>query len=277
MRVKHRDTTGAVRPPRSGLGFDFSMAFQPIVNSTERAIFGYEALVRGPGDESAGAVFGMVEECDRYRFDQLCRRKAITVASRLGVGCRLCINLMPNALCRPEACVQMTLKAAAEHRFPPDRIVFEFTETEEIASVERVRKIVAHYKGAPRGFTTAIDDFGAGYAGLNLLADLRTDFVKVDMKLVRDIGASKARQAIVKGIVRICSELAVTVIAEGIESYEELSVLRSFGIELFQGYHFARPSFEALPEVPLSAFESRRTGAGGSHSAAGENIDAYAR
>jgi len=253
------------------------MAFQPIVNSTERAIFGYEALVRGPGDESAGAVFGMVEECDRYRFDQLCRRKAITVASRLGVGCRLCINLMPNALCRPEACVQMTLKAAAEHRFPPDRIVFEFTETEEIASVERVRKIVAHYKGAPRGFTTAIDDFGAGYAGLNLLADLRTDFVKVDMKLVRDIGASKARQAIVKGIVRICSELAVTVIAEGIESYEELSVLRSFGIELFQGYHFARPSFEALPEVPLSAFESRRTGAGGSHSAAGENIDAYAR
>lgn len=114
---------------------------------------------------------------------------------------------------------------------------------------KHLREIVEYYKS--RGFLTAIDDFGAGYAGLNLLANIQTDLIKLDMALIRQVDQDKVRQAIVKGIVLVCRELSIEVIAEGIETYEELSVLKDFGIELFQGYYFARPAFRSLAKLSL--------------------------
>ena len=96
---------------------------------------------------------------------------------------------------------------------------------------------------------TALDDFGAGYAGLGLLARFQPNLIKIDMELLRDIDASHAKQAIIAGIVGIARMLKIQVLAEGVESQAELTVLRSAGISLFQGYYFAKPSFMALPKI----------------------------
>ena len=105
-------------------------------------------------------------------------------------------------------------------------------------------------------FITALDDFGAGYAGLKLLAEYQPDLLKIDMALLRGIDASQAKQAIVAGIAGIARTLDITLIAEGVETEQELTVLRATGIRLFQGYLFARPSFQALTPVPMLSTSS---------------------
>jgi len=231
-----------------GLGFDFTMAFQPIINVNTQQIFAHEALVRGLEGQSAAHIFTQVNDANRYRFDQACRTKAIQLASELAMAPLLSINFMPNAVYQPELCLRATIAAAEASGFPLDQIIFEITESEKVDDLAHLRHIVEYYH--QRGFKTAIDDFGAGYSGLNLLAEIPTDVVKLDMALIRNIDQRRASQIIVKGIVQVCTELSSTVIAEGVETYEELNVLRSLGIELFQGYYFARPAFEALASVP---------------------------
>lgn len=231
------------------LGFDFTMAFQPIVNMQTKQIFAQEALARGTNNEPVAHLFEQINENNRYRFDQVCRVKAIQLAAKLGVTSLLSINFMPNAVYQPERCLSTTLAAAERYGFPIGRIIFEFTEDEKIQDRAHVRDIVRYYRA--RGFQTAIDDFGAGYAGLNLLADIQTDIVKLDMDLLRHIDRDKNRQAIVRGMLQVCRDLAIVPIAEGIESYDELRVLQDLGIELFQGYYFARPAFQALAKLDL--------------------------
>lgn len=229
------------------LGFDFSMAFQPIVDAEAGVVFAYEALARGLEGQSAASVFSHVSDQNRYRFDQTCRVKAIQLAAHLAMQCRLSINFMPNAVYKPELCIRTTLRAAEQYRFPVERIIFEITEGEKIQDHARLREIIKHYQSI--GFLTAIDDFGAGYSGLNLLAEFQPDLVKLDMALIRNIHQDKSRQAIVRGILLVCEEMGIQVIAEGIEDHQEYRVLWDFGVRLLQGYLFAKPAFEALPQV----------------------------
>jgi EAL domain-containing protein (putative c-di-GMP-specific phosphodiesterase class I) len=231
----------------AGLSFDFTMAFQPIVNSTTKTVFAQEALVRGLNKEPATEVFKNVNEGNRYRFDQACRVKAIKLAAELKIDSLLSINFLPNAVYRPELCIRTTLNAAEQYGFPINRIIFEITEGEKIDDYDHLRKIVQYYQ--KRGFKTAIDDFGAGYSGLNLLAEMQTDLIKLDMALIRHIDQDRGRQAIIKGILQVCRDLSILVIAEGVETLEELQVLQGFGIELFQGFYFAKPAFEALADI----------------------------
>jgi EAL domain-containing protein (putative c-di-GMP-specific phosphodiesterase class I) len=225
------------------LGFHFSYAYQPIVDLRSRSIFAHEALVRGPLGEPADTVLSQVTVANRYRFDQACRVNAVKIASRLSMASRLSINFMPNAIYQPELCLRTTLAAARAHGFPLDRIMFETVEGERVSDGKWLAEILREYKRA--GFMTAIDDFGAGYAGLNLLADFQPDVVKLDMALVRDIDSQPARQAIVRGVARICDELAITVVAEGVETLAECRYLQDLGVNLLQGHLFARPMFEA--------------------------------
>lgn len=237
----------------STLGFPLSMAFQPIVDVEARTVFAYEALVRGPAGEGAASIFEKVDDGNRYRFDQTCRCTAIELAARLGVPTALSINFLPNAVYRPELCIRTTLEAAETFGFPIERIIFEITEGEKVDDQKHLRNIVEYYRS--RGFRTAIDDFGAGYSGLNLLAEIGADIIKLDLALVRDIHTFPAKRAIVRGIVGVATELGTTVIAEGIEQREELAVLRDFGIRLFQGYLFARPGFETLPAIDADLWD----------------------
>jgi len=229
------------------LGFDFTMTFQPIVSLDARRIFAHEALVRGLDGEGAGAILSQVDEGNRYRFDQLCRVKAVRLASRLGIGTRLSINFLPNAVYDPESCIRTTIAAAEAAGMPFENILFEITEVEQVRDHDHLRRIFETYKRY--GFGTAIDDFGAGYSGLGLLAEFHPDYLKLDMQLIRDIDTTPAKQAIVRGIVATAREMSIEVIAEGIEREGEIGFLRDQGISLFQGYFFARPAFESLADV----------------------------
>lgn len=229
------------------LDFDVRMAFQPIVDSASKTVFAYEALVRGMDGEGAATVIARVRPEQLYRFDQTCRVKAIVTAAQLGMQSRLSINFIPNAVYEPATCIRLTLVAARMCGFDANRLVFEITESERIRDTAHVVRIVKDYQG--RGFLTAIDDFGAGYAGLNLLADFQPDIVKLDMGLIRGLDQHRARRSIIEGIVTTCRSLGCAVLAEGVETIEEYRALRGMGITLYQGYLFAKPGLESLPTV----------------------------
>ena len=229
------------------LGFDFTMAFQPIVDIRERSVFGYEALVRAIDGSGAAAILDRVNDENQYRFDQVCRTKAVELASRLGLEGFLSINFMPNAVYEPATCIRATLAAARRFGFPTERLLFEVSEREDSVDKEHLRRIFEDYTG--RGFTVAIDDFGAGYAGLGLLVDLRPHLIKIDMGLLRGIDVDPVRQVVIRGVLSMCRELGVEVIAEGVETVAEYEWFVGEGVRYAQGYLFARPAFESLPDV----------------------------
>lgn len=233
------------------------MAFQPIVDIAGKTIFAHEALVRGVGGEGAFSVLSQVADENRYAFDQECRVKAIEMATALDLprdGARLSINFMPNAVYEPRACIRLTLATALRTGFPLDRIIFEFTEDEKV-DTNHLLNILRTYRAM--GFKTAIDDFGAGYAGLGLLSKFQPDIVKLDMELVRGIDRDEVKQKIVKSMLDLMADLGVQTICEGVETDDELQTLEGLGATLIQGYALARPAFESLvgPEVlaPLKA------------------------
>lgn len=235
---------------KGSLDFDFTMAFQPIINCITNEIYGYEALVRGLNNESAYSIISKVNDENRYLFDQLCRVKAIALAAKLNLDSMLSINFLPKAIYVPERCIRTTLDAADKYNFPVEKIMFEFTEVEKIDDVDFVKKVIEYYNKL--GFITAIDDFGSGYAGLGLLANFQTNIAKFDMDLIRNIDQDKARQSIIKNCLNMFRDLNITPLAEGIETIEEMEWLRESGIELMQGYLFAKPGFECLPQADFS-------------------------
>lgn len=234
-----------------GLGFSFSFAFQPIVDVVNRKVFAHEALVRGTGGEGAQHVLSRINEENRYAFDQVCRVKAVKLASRLGMDTMLSINFMPNAVYQAEYCIRTTLAAAKTYNFDTNKIIFELTENENLSSVEHLVSIIEAYQ--EMGFSTAIDDFGAGYSRYNIMMASPPDLLKLDMALVRNIDAEPNKQAVIAGIIAMMEGLGGRIIAEGVETREEYFWLRSQGITLFQGFLFARPGFECLPEPEYPA------------------------
>jgi EAL domain-containing protein (putative c-di-GMP-specific phosphodiesterase class I) len=241
------------------LPFSFSMAFQPIVNVETSTVFAYEALVRGIGNESAGTVLSQVNAANRYAFDQRCRVKAITLAVELGLpktDAKLSINFMPGAVYSPAACIRLTLETSKQLNFPLSRLIFEVTEDEEVIDRTHLAAIAREYR--THGFQMALDDFGAGYSGLNLLADIVPDVVKLDMDLIRNINQREVALEVVRTMQQLCKRLGIRLVAEGVETLDEFKALRDCGIALMQGYLIAKPAFEALPDFTLPAdYQSR--------------------
>ncbi|MDY6923015.1 MAG: EAL domain-containing protein [Pseudomonadota bacterium] len=236
---------------KDGVGFDvpITMAFQPIVDIRTETVFAYEALVRGRDGKSAGEVLARVSADNRYAFDQLCRTTAIGLAAGLDLaaaGASLSINFLPNAVYEPRACIRATLAAAMQTGFPLDRIIFEFTE-EEALDANHILNILRTYRAM--GFRTAIDDFGAGFAGLGLLSQFQPDIVKLDMALIRDIDTDRVKRTIVRHTLDMLRDLDIVPVCEGIETVAEHDVLRDLGVSLMQGYLLAKPAVEVLPAV----------------------------
>lgn len=238
----NQNCTGCKDP--SVLDFQFDYAFQPIVQISTKKVFAHEALVRGPNGESAYSVLSQVNEANRYMFDQQCRKKAITQAAQLGIQENISINFMPNAVYNAEICIKSTLETARENNFPINRIIFELIEGEEIQDKSHIISIFKEYQRL--GFKTAIDDFGAGYSGLNLLANFQPDIVKLDMELLHDIDTNKVKQMIVRHMTRLCEELNIMVIAEGIETIGERDFATDIGIDYIQGYYYSKPVFKGV-------------------------------
>ena len=222
-----------------------SFAFQPIVNARTQKVTAYEALVRGPNNESADAILHNVPRAELATFDEECRKAALALAKRLGLKHNLNLNLLPQGFRADRDCLASTLDMAIEHGFAPEQIVLEVTEGEVLGNHDRFTELIGIYRGL--GMRMAVDDFGSGYSGLNVLADFQPDQIKLDKNLVRGIQSRGPRQAIVRAILQVCRDLGIELIAEGIESDEEFQWLCEEGVEHFQGYLFAHPAFEALP------------------------------
>lgn len=224
---------------------EFSFAFQPIVDTLSRTVYSHEALVRGPNNEPAYQILQQYSGDKMAAFDAACRAKAIEVATRIGVHTNLNLNFLPSAAYDRAIGLDSTIVAAERHGFPLDRIIMEATEGEAIGDPVRFARVVNEYRRA--GMRLAIDDFGAGYAGLNLLSEFQPDIVKLDMALVRGIQSHGPRQAIVRAIAQVCVDLGIDFVVEGVETFDEFSWFTDLGVNLYQGFLFAKPMFEAMP------------------------------
>ena len=233
-------------------GFEFSFAFQPIVDAHHRKIISFEALVRGPHGEPSNSVFAQVTNQDFGRFDEACRQKAIHLASRLRIPNSLCLNLSAQGLYEIDSSIITTFHASKESGIPTENIVFEVLETDNLTDhhvLLQYLKLINNF-----GFKTSIDDFGAGYSGLKLLVKYQPTYIKLDRHLIGDIQDDLIKQSVFMGIQQICTKLEIEIVAEGVEQAEEYRWLSHAGVKIFQGYYFARPEFEALPDVSNKAF-----------------------
>jgi EAL domain-containing protein (putative c-di-GMP-specific phosphodiesterase class I) len=213
------------------------MAYQPIVRASNRTLFGYEALLRS--DEKAlphpGAILDAAERLGR--LDDLGRSTRAAACAPLTEAPRasaLFVNLHSSDLMD-----DALLSAKSPLSAVADRVVLEITER---ASLEKVTDVTAKLAELRRmGFRIAIDDLGAGYAGLTSFATLEPEFVKLDMSLVRDIDRNHTKEAVVRSMASVCKELGMQVVAEGVETAEECELLVALGCDFLQGYFLAKP------------------------------------
>lgn len=234
----------AGKPVRSDT---YSFAFQAIGDVRTKSVFSYEALLRGRNGESAQQVLNSVDPKDICLLDEESRLVAISLAAGLGLNTRLNLNIIPSTAISSPSTIPSILECAEENGILPDQIVLEVLESEMINDLLLFRDAIRQHRGT--GVRFAIDDFGAGYAGLNLLSEFQPHMIKLDMHLVRDIDRKGPRQAIVRGLLQTCRELGIDIIAEGVESEQEYEWLCSEGVVLFQGYLFAEPRFENLSPI----------------------------
>lgn len=248
---------GSCKRCEGKLPFEFTMAFQPIVDISLARVVTHEALVRGINGESAWSVISQVTDDLMYMFDQACRVKAIELASELGMDTYLSINFLPNAVYEPEACIQATLEVSQRVGWPMDKLIFEITETERVRDRQHMCNIIDEYRNM--GFKTALDDFGNGYANLDLLTDLAPDILKIDRELVMTCDHNIRRQALLNAIILLAKELNMTLIAEGVETREEALWLARAGITRQQGFFFAKPAIGKLGSGLTPLLEALRS------------------
>ena len=223
----------------------YSYAFQPIIDIEAQAVWSYEALVRGAQGEGAASVFSRLHPRDRHEFDRQSRLRALAIAGQLGVSSSVNLNTLPGSLTDGRLGVERTMASALGAGLSLDQLVLEVTESEAIEDPRLLGERLDAYRA--KGIRIALDDFGAGYAGLNLLAELHPDVLKLDIALVHGIESRGAPQSIVRAILQVSVDLGIDVVAEGVETMGEFEWLVDHGLVLFQGFLIAKPAFEALP------------------------------
>ncbi|MBN2858101.1 MAG: EAL domain-containing protein [Candidatus Delongbacteria bacterium] len=229
-------------------GIEFTHAFQPIIDTDTGKIISYEVLLRGPHNEPPAFVFKEVDNDEMMEFDQKSRERAINLAAKMGLKCSLNLNFtMGSMLFENGRYVEDTVRAAQENGLTAKQIVVEILESEIIDRSEEFSKVLSKLRRA--GVTIAIDDFGSGYAGLNMLADILPDLIKLDIHLIQNIHQDGVRQSIIRAICSICFDLGIDILAEGVEKKEEYEFLKKQGIKIYQGWLFAKPGFESFPEI----------------------------
>jgi EAL domain-containing protein (putative c-di-GMP-specific phosphodiesterase class I)/signal transduction histidine kinase len=229
---------------RAGLELGFGralgslwIAFQPIVRASDRSIFGYEALLRSdePSLPGPGHVLDAAERLGQLsRLGRAVRAKAAQSFRGLKDGPLLFLNLHPRDLEEAELLDGSSALTSLAHR-----VVLEVTERSSVGDIENIREKARRLRA--QGFRIAVDDLGAGYAGLASFALLEPEIVKLDMTLVRDIDSNPVKQKLVGSMTQLSRDLGLEIVAEGVETAAERDVLQSLGCDLFQGYLFARP------------------------------------
>ncbi|MDZ4201581.1 MAG: GGDEF domain-containing protein [Gallionella sp.] len=228
-----------------------SALFQPIMDLTDGAILGYEGLIRGPADSplhSPVNLFAAAKQHGRsLEVEMLCRKVVLESFSAQNLPGKLFLNVSPETLTDPSFKNGQTLKYLQEIGIDPKRVIIEITENQPTFDFEGMRNALLHYRDM--GFQIAIDDLGEGFSSLRLWSELRPEYVKIDMHFVQCVNADPLKQQFLKSIQQIAQSSQTRVIAEGIETAEELGVICDIGIPCGQGYFIARPS----PTPPLVA------------------------
>jgi EAL domain-containing protein (putative c-di-GMP-specific phosphodiesterase class I) len=226
----------------------YSFAFQPIVDPLSQKIVSLEALMRNASGMSPLDYFDTLSRNELYELDIKSKKVVFELAKKMGIeGLTLSINLLPMSLVMVPDAVNFLIQQIDANGLVPEQIVIEVTENEVISRPDEFSLAIKQLKAA--GFNLAIDDFGAGSAGLLLLARFQPDRVKIDRYIINDVHKSGPKQAIVHAIIKCCESLNIGVIAEGVEQPEEWMWLESAGISHFQGFLFATPKLEAVPAV----------------------------
>jgi EAL domain-containing protein (putative c-di-GMP-specific phosphodiesterase class I) len=223
--------------------------YQPVVDVIDLRVVGYEALTRvAPGRfETTDLLFKAATENDSlWSLERLCRRKALEGLPELQEEELLFLNVQPDAIYDPELRDMAFLSRLQEVGLHPRQIVLEMTEHSAVRDFPSFRRTLQHFRG--NGFRLAMDDVGSGYSGLQAIAELAPDFIKADMGLVRDIHRNPIKRELIATIRRFSDSTGITLIAEGVETQEELRSLRELGVRCAQGFLFARPG--APPHVP---------------------------
>ena len=224
------------------LAEDVAILYEPIVNITTREILGHEALVRGPWKSELHApsqLFQLAEETGLvFELDCLCRRTALRGARGLEPGKKLFLNCLPTAIHDPAFRGDVLQKTLQDLSLRPEDMVFEISERESIDNFSIFREARDYYKDL--GFQIALDDTGVAYGSLEAVMELAPDFIKVDMSLVRGIDTDPPRQELLRALHAVAGKLGGQIIAEGIETSEELEALQRLGIPYGQGYFFGR-------------------------------------
>lgn len=223
-------------------------AFQPIVDPLAREIVALEALLRTPEGHLPRAFFAGLSGESVYQADLRSKKIAFAMAAGVGLGEQtLSVNLLPMTLVNVPGAVDFLLHEIDANGLVPEQIIVEFTESEIISRIDEFTVAVRQLKAA--GIGVAIEHFGAGFAGLSLLAQFQPDRIKINRDLIADVHKSGPRQAIVQAILQCCTSLEISVIAVGVEKPEEWMWLESAGIYQFQGYLFAEPRLAGIPAV----------------------------
>lgn len=229
-----------------------STVYQPIININTLEILGYEALTRGPKNSEyenpyqlfkAAREVGLVLELDR-----ICTKHAFINARKSPANTKLFINCLPSSLNVQEFKEMDITTLLKESRISPTNIVLEITEREAIENYSNFKKVLSHY--IEHGIAIAIDDTGAGYSSFEALVELKPDYIKIDISMIRDINENTLKQEMIKALVNISKDIKAVIIGEGIETEQEYNTLKQLGVTHGQGYLFARPAFPFPPLNP---------------------------
>ncbi|QJB58492.1 GGDEF domain-containing protein [Pseudodesulfovibrio sp. zrk46] len=220
-----------------------STLYQPILNFKSGNIIGWEALTRGPKGNSFHSpviLFETAEHLGRlFALEKLCRESAIANAGELKEGQKLFLNIHPKTMADPEFSPGKTLELMEQAGLSSDNVVFEITERHSVQEFELFYRTLDHYRN--QGFKVAVDDAGAGYAGLTTIAELQPEYIKLDKSLIDQIHKDPVKRALVETTVTFADKIGSQIIAEGIETKEQAVCLKDIGVHCGQGYFLARP------------------------------------
>ncbi len=228
----------------------FTSVLQPIVWSAKpHLVFAREALLRGVGKDDAivypNYIFDVARGCGMLvQVDLAARKAAIDRMVLDDIRETLFVNLSASTLEDPISSLERTVEMIDAAKIPPNQVVFEVVESDQAHDAQHLKGLLRFYRDA--GFRVALDDVGAGYSSLNLLHQLRPDFIKLDMELIRGVDSDPYKSLIAQKIIEIASTLGIETIAEGVETPEELDWVCSHGATYAQGYGIGRPTQPTL-------------------------------
>lgn len=234
---------------------EFHSAYQPIVSLADRSVVGHEALLRGivDGREVGGGDLFFVAESAGWlpRLDRIGRESAITGAVPWIGDQDLFINFDPTSIYRAQVCLASTEQVAHASGLAPEQLVFEIVESQAIADRGHLVAVLEHYRSL--GWRVALDDVGAGYSSLTLLAAVRPEVVKLDKGLVQGL-PDEGTRAVLRAVIDMAHALDAVVVAEGVETEQLAEEVAALGADLGQGWLFGRP---VRPEPPAAEPEGR--------------------